>query len=207
MSTSDDIGAIVFDFDGTLVDSNELKVQAFYELFPADCAGVIRNVMATNRERSRFTILGKILAGTTAVSNAAQRETRIAKLAAQYNDIVQHGAATCPAFPDIVSLLEDLSGQHPIFVSSGTPEESLRDIITARGWGGYFAGVFGYPRRKTDVLRRICSERELAPEMILVVGDGESDREAAAATGSQFFRVTGPDWVAALRADLGEKHV
>lgn len=195
MRTSDEIRAVVFDYDGTLVDSNELKVRAFYDLFPEECAGTIRAVLATDREQSRFTILAKIV---ETVGPAAEIAPRVAQLAERYNDIVQTGAATCAVFPGVVDLLERLAEHRPLYVSSGTPEQPLRAIIAARGWTRYFRGIYGYPRPKAEVVRGIAAAEGLTPAQVLVVGDGASDRTAAEETGAQFFSVTGPEWVAGL---------
>ena len=54
---------IVFDFDGTLIDSNRLKYDAYFELFPKDKlhSQAIETVLATKYEESRFSILAEIL--------------------------------------------------------------------------------------------------------------------------------------------------
>ena len=57
------IKVIVFDFDGTLVDSNRLKYDAFFELFTDDPNHVltIRKVLSAKKEQSRFIILEEIM--------------------------------------------------------------------------------------------------------------------------------------------------
>ena len=86
--------------------------------------------------------------------------------------------------------LSDLSRHHALYISSTTPDAPLKTIVTARGWKGYFRGIFGYPHEKPRTLQRIMQMENAGPHETVVVGDGPSDRKSAAVNGCAFVHVT-----------------
>ena len=185
------IKVIVFDFDGTLVESNQLKYDAYFELFPKELrfAELIRSVLSEMYEKSRYVIIETILRrlGETSNENLQQR---CSELAEQYNDIVVAGAKTCPEKEGANRLLESLNGKYKIYVSSTTPDTPLKEIISSRNWGNYFEDVIGYPHKKDQTLQQIMRFENVQPHETVVIGDGQSDRQSAAANGCFFIHVT-----------------
>ena len=57
----DAIRCIVFDFDGTLVESNPIKREAYYEIFArtTGSADVLERVIRANPEADRYGIVGE----------------------------------------------------------------------------------------------------------------------------------------------------
>ena len=99
---------IVFDFDGTLIDSNRLKYDAFFKLFPdgAHHASTVREVLDQIGEASRYEIIEKILAGLGRRPTDLQGDVNA--LADRYNTIVLDGAKKCPQMPGAGPLLADI---------------------------------------------------------------------------------------------------
>ena len=91
------IQAIVFDFDGTLIDSNQLKYDAYFKLFPAEYrhVRVIQKVLSESFEKSRYIILEEILK-RLGVREAVTLGKEVQALAGGYDEIVVAGAKTCP---------------------------------------------------------------------------------------------------------------
>ena len=180
---------IVFDFDGTLIDSNQLKYDAFFKLFPDDAyhARTVREVLAKIGEASRYDILEKILTRLDGRQTDLQRDVN--ELADRYNAIVLDGAKRCSEIPGAAQMLESLVAAYRFYVSSTTPETPLKEIIRFRGWTAYFAGIFGYPHKKRATLRRILETEKVDGKAVLVVGDGESDRAAAQENDCLFLHV------------------
>ena len=184
------IRSIVFDFDGTLIDSNRLKYEAYFELFPDKDhhARIIREVLFESFEQTRYVILEEILRRLGVEDHTRIKESK--KLAEQYNNIVVASAKTCPEKAGAEEALKRLSPMYRLYVNSTTPDASLQEIIRFRKWDGYFRGVFGYPHKKPETLLRIMALENLRSDQVLVVGDGESDRKSAAESGCPFFHVT-----------------
>ena len=184
------IKIIVFDFDGTLVDSTQLKYDAYFELFDDSehHDETIRGVLSEMYEESRFIIIEKIL---QRIGNGEEPDliAKLDPLAEQYNDIVLAGAKSCPELPGAEMILTSLAQKYRLYVSSTTPEASLREIVDFRGWRGYFVDVFGYPRQKSTTLRQIMERENETGRQVLVVGDGESDRKSAVENGCFFLHV------------------
>ena len=180
---------IVFDFDGTLIDSNQLKYNAFFKLFPDDAhhASTVRDVLIQIGEASRYDIIEKILARLEDQPIILQRD--IDELADRYNAIVLDGAKRCSEIPGAAQTLKSLAPTHRLYVSSTTPEIPLREIIRFRGWTDCFAGIFGYPHKKSATLSRILETEKVDGKAVLAVGDGESDRSAAQENGCHFLHV------------------
>lgn len=183
------VKVIVFDFDGTLVQSNGIKYQVFFQLFPDDDQHkqVVRQVLAADGEETRYVILERILAALGISPH--ERPQRVMELADRYNEQVVQGVKNCPESPGAEALLRQVSKSYPLYVSSTTPETALWEIVAFRGWKDYFQGIFGYPRKKSETLQEILTREAVNPQQVLVVGDGESDRVSASEIGCQFFDV------------------
>ena len=176
------IKVIVFDFDGTLVDSNQLKYNAFFELFPSDSLhnGIITDVLDEFLEESRYVILREILKRINRKTiNEDDLDYRVHASANKYNDIVVDGAKRCKEKSGAKEVLESLSKRYNLYLNSTTPETSLKEIVKHRNWEGFFCDIFGYPNEKTSVLLEIIKRESVNPEELLVVGDGKSDRDSA----------------------------
>jgi phosphoglycolate phosphatase-like HAD superfamily hydrolase len=196
------ISVVVFDFDGTLVDSNALKREAYYEIFPAGerYRGIIGKVLETCFEESRFVIIREILAAA-GVPEGEDVEASSRALADRYGERVTLAAKFCPARRGAGEILRRLSQSHHLYLSSTTPEASLKEIVAHRGWTRFFKGISGYPKRKEDFLREVLQAEGVAPRNVLVVGDGQSDRVSAEKTGAHFLAL-GPGVELAAVIDL-----
>ena len=180
------IRGVVFDFDGTLVDSNHIKRDSFFAIVDAIPNG--RSIME------------RILSDPDCGDRHAvfERFARIARLASgsnedlarQYGDRCRTLIAACPDMPGVDAAMAALhERQFRLFVNSATPEAELRLIVQARGLGRLLAGVFGSPATKAENLQRILTMLGAAPRNLAVVGDGIDDHAAAEQIGCPFIPV------------------
>ena len=174
---------IVFDFDGTLVDSNKIKKDAF--LFVASQYGgysemsKILNKISGDRYR--------IMAAFSAVIDTKKT---VDNLVVEYSECADLLVAKAKSFPGAEDLLKTLHDSDKlVFLSSATPISSLRKIINYRGWQDLFNGIYGMPSSKITTLKELIKQEKLNVEEVAVVGDGEDDFNSAKIIGCHFFRV------------------
>ena len=190
--------AIVFDFDGTLIESADIKTAAFAELFRnfPDHLEAILKYHAAYAGVSRYvkfrTIYKDILKQPLSIMEERQ-------LGDAFSKLVFDRVRQCPLVPGAAEFLDKVAACMRCFIASGTPEGELREIVDRRGLKKYFAGIYGAPASKQEILRRICREHALSPSQMLCVGDAPSDMEAAQAEGVAFLgRTRGNQWVPLL---------
>jgi phosphoglycolate phosphatase-like HAD superfamily hydrolase len=178
------IRAAVFDFDGVVLESVEIKTIAFRRLFADHPEGErIVPYHLANGGISRFR---KFQWFYEEVRGEPLTEAESERLGARFSELVLDEVRRCAFVPGARELLERLAPRLPLFVASGTPEDELRGIVADRGLGDLFAGVYGTPPTKAEILRRIMDERALAPTELVFVGDAMSDFNGAAEAGVPF---------------------
>ncbi len=199
-----DLKVIVFDFDGTLVDSQKMKVESFYKLFTSNGVQdkVVAQVLQEMPEESRYVILEHILRCLN-YEDDRKLQNKVQQLAKAYDHIVTEGAKRCQELSGVSSLLRVIYREYRLFVSSVTPRDSLKEIISFRGWDNYFVNIYGYPSSKTNSLNRIIKDERVTQESLLVVGDGITDELSAKIVDCPFFKVTGNDSIYELSKTLG----
>jgi len=185
-------GAIVFDFDGVILESADLKTVAFVEMFAErpEHQDAIRAHHLENLGISRYEKFRWIYAN---LFHEPLTEQRSAELGQQFSDLVFDKVLACPFVPGARQALDALHGTRPLYVASGTPHEELLRIIDHRGLGHLFDGVHGSPRPKASVLEEVAHTHGLPLDAILMVGDGESDHRAARKAGTRFYARRTPD--------------
>jgi phosphoglycolate phosphatase-like HAD superfamily hydrolase len=179
--------AIVFDFDGVVLESADLKTDAFVELFDdlgPERVAQIRAHHLAHLGVSRFvkfawiheTLLGRAI---TPAESAA--------LGDRFSALVLAKVLACPFVPGAREALEALAPRYPLFVASGTPHDELVDVVARRGLAPRFREVHGSPTTKDAILRDVIARHGLAPAEVLMIGDGTTDHDAARAVGTGFL--------------------
>ena len=180
-----DIKFLVFDFDGTLVESNKIKETSFFRIASQipdgnrAMAAVYRTNGLTRQEIWKLWI-----------TEMGLDMSHYDRFLDQYSSEVDELVAKAPSIEGAIELLLHLKTiSVKAFLSSATPEKNLKAIVSKRGWLAFFEGIYGSPRRKDETLLDAVLPLADAPEFIAVVGDGEDDRLAAEQIGCHFFPV------------------
>jgi len=189
------IGGIVFDFDGTLVDSNDIKLLTFYEVTKDhDPTGsTITRILTQFPNKDRYGIFQAIvreLFNKNLTVDPKNLEILASQWAEAYTVRCENAIEHCKEVPGASETLGWISGQRiPIFINSRTPTTTLKRLITLRSLHWYVSEVYGAPASKAENLRHIQNQTHAKPKEILFVGDSEDDREAALEVGCHFVGV------------------
>ena len=180
---------IVFDFDGTLVDSNSIKLDGFYNVAEGDAGGVeLMTAVLKEINGTRWDIFHSYLSKLQSDKMVMPRD--VASLVEEYNMIVDNAIVSAPEMPGATLLLNKLllSG-FKLILSSATPYLNLVSIIQKRGWIHYFNSIHGAPASKINTLEQILAMPHMSVSDLAVVGDGSDDRKSADAVSCSFFPV------------------
>jgi phosphoglycolate phosphatase len=183
------ISTVVFDFDGTLVDSNAIKIQGFYALVSGDAGGAARMARIIDRLKvDRKEIFRAYVA--QAAREGIEQPDDAESLLRRYNERIDEAVAAAREIPGATQLLQQLREHcYRVFLSSATPIANLRYILGRRSWLEYFDDVFGHPTSKTESVIQIRQRTGVDAASLAFVGDGADDRACAAAVGCVFFPV------------------
>ena len=187
------ISAIFFDLDGTLVDSSIGIHNAFSSTFkelgvPCPDAKTIRSFMGPPLESSFETCLPK-----EKISEAIQTYRSYYK---------EKGIYEAQLFPQIVDLLEKLSSNYPLYITTTKNTPTAQEMTKNLGIHHFFEGIYGSSPEtphKADVIRHALKTHQLAPEQVIIIGDTKFDMIGAQETGLKKLAVT---WGFGENADL-----
>ncbi len=178
--------AVIFDFDGVLVESVDVKTKAFAKLFEGYGTDVVRKVVDFHLANGGMTRYDKFRYYYSEVLREPLSEAKMQELSDHFSQLVVEQVIAAPYVAGAREFLDRHSGTLDLFVVSATPEEEIRYIVARRGMQGYFKGVYGAPRTKLGLTRGVLEENGYRPEGVLFVGDATSDFEAARDTGCAF---------------------
>ncbi len=177
---------ILFDFDGTLIDSS---------------AGILASfgrVLAAHGLRASVPLeaaligppLGETLKHITGIDTPDELERLIAAFKRDYDS---EGYRATTAFPGVAEGLARLAAQGArLFIVTNKRLVPTRKILDALGLARHFAGVHSRDETepmapsKAAVTRRVITQHAIDPAGACFVGDSDEDAHAAAENGLRF---------------------
>jgi len=179
---------VIFDFDGTLVDSNEIKKNAFLDIASRDIHGKkLMNEILTHSNKDRNGIWKEYVKKRDLKNNQMSCAT---KLISEYSSVVNELVINAKEINGAIDLLTSLVLKKKyIVLSSATPSSDLSYIINKKGWGRFFDKVIGGPESKISRVKKIKNLFNVQYENIAIIGDGKDDKESADYFSCDFFQV------------------
>ncbi|MBS0477126.1 MAG: HAD family hydrolase [Proteobacteria bacterium] len=180
--------AIIFDFDGVVVESGKIKTQAFAELYRPYGEDIVAQVVQFHTQNGgmsryrKFRHFQQHFLHQPPLTEAEERQLDI-----RFSELVVEAVIAADPVPGAIELIRQQSGRIPLFVASGTPEAELKVIVERRGLAPYFTAVRGAPALKKTIIAEILAAHGLQPETVLMIGDAMADLEGAQANDTAFL--------------------
>ena len=175
-----------FDFDGVVLESGDIKTEAFIELFSG--LGIdeeVRQHHLANQGISRYDKFKWI------TENLLQREYSKGQelaLGDRFASIVTQKVIDSPFVAGFLPMIESIRDKSIYcVVASGTPELELRSIVQKKQLTDYFDEVHGSPRKKDEIVLDVLSRKGFDKKECLFFGDASTDFEAAETVGINFY--------------------
>ncbi|WP_240923354.1 HAD family hydrolase [Metapseudomonas otitidis] len=183
---------LVFDCDGVVLNSNEVKTCAFYQAalpYGELAANALVAYHTANGGISRYKKFAHFIDNIVPMLGG-QSGPDLDQLLARYATGVREGLLTCEVAPALRALRETTPEARWMIVSGGDQSE-LREVFTARGLATLFdGGIYGSPDTKDEILRRERSTGNISMPA-LFIGDSQYDYRAADAAGLDFVFLSG----------------
>lgn len=180
------IKAIVFDFDGVIVESNQIKHEAFEEIFK-DYPAKLSEIMQYHRSHNavdRYKKFAHIAQNILMLPGDTQDTEK--KWADRFATLTREKIIQCQFVEGAESLLDYLKGRIPMYLASATPKSELDIILMARNLETFFTQVYGSPAVKSEVLKNIRQDGGFKSNELLFVGDSKEDLDSALSAGVSF---------------------
>lgn len=185
MAESRTPAALVFDLDGTLVDSapeihavaNKVFSDKGLQPFPF---AVVRGAIGNG--------VGVLVSRLLQSQGHEPSGSLHAELVDRFVKIYEEAFDLTTLYPGVISALTDLAAAgHPMGICTNKPEGPARAVLRHFGLDHHFQVVIGgdsLPTRKPDPAPLISALRALEADRALFVGDSEVDAETAHAAGT-----------------------
>jgi len=171
----DEIEAIIFDFDGVLAESINVKTEAFIKLFEQFGEEVVKKVVKHHIENGGISRYKKIRYYYSEYLNKELSEKEVNEIAEKFSNLVLDKVTNSQWVKGAKDFLEKNYKKIDFFVISGTPQEELELIINKRNMKKYFKEVYGTPATKPEIAKRIINEYKYNRKKLLFIGDSLSD--------------------------------
>ena len=171
---------IIFDFDGVIAESVQVKTDAFAMLYKPYGDNVVEKVIKHHEANGGMSRFEKIKLYHGQFLNKMITNEEIKELANQFSKLVVDKVINAPYVPGAFEFIQKSYKQYKLFISTGTPTNEMNLILDGRGGiTQFFTKVYGSPDKKDLHLEKIINDYNYNPNELIFYGDANTDIDAA----------------------------
>ena len=170
---------IIFDFDGVIAESVQIKSDTFAELYKPYGPDIVEKVVEHHEANGGMSRYEKFKIYHESFLNKTITEEEISALANHFSGLTVEKVIAAPYVRGALEFIKKSYDQYKLFISTGTPTEEMKKILAGRKIANYFINVFGSPAKKTVHVNSIITNYNLDPSELIFYGDSNSDMNAA----------------------------
>jgi phosphoglycolate phosphatase-like HAD superfamily hydrolase len=183
----------IFDFDGVLAHSVDLKTQAFakiYQPFGQEVSNQVVDFHTTgNGGMSR---IKKFKYFHSNYLNIEISPKDLDNACNTFSKLVKESVINCAEVQGSKSFLKKYSNSNKLFfINTATPTFEMLEIIKERGLNDFFEAIYGSPNSKLENFNNIFYRYNIKPSDTIFFGDLMADFYAAENAGCDFIGIGG----------------
>ena len=173
------IKALIFDFDGVIAESVQVKTNAFAKLYSNYGKKIVAKVTQHHEENGGMSRYKKFKYYHCNFLNISLDTEEINNLADRFSNLVKHEVINAPYVTGSLNFIKNNHTKYKQFISTGTPTNEIKYILKKRKINNYFLDTYGSPQEKVSHIENIKDKYSLRPNEMIFFGDSRSDMEAA----------------------------
>jgi phosphoglycolate phosphatase-like HAD superfamily hydrolase len=181
---------LIFDFDGVLADSVEVKTDAFSKLYKSYGEDVVSKVVNHHRMNGGMSRFEKFKYYHHAYLGLTIDDKQLLELSEQFSALVINAVIASFEVPGVTFFLQNYCvNNKKCIINSATPQDEIYQIVEERGMIQYFSNIYGSPSTKYENLNLALSDHHLGNKEALFFGDADSDLKASYRANVDFIGV------------------
>ena len=169
---------LIYDFDGVICDSVNIKTEAFVEMYLPYGIEIQEKVETYHLNHGGISRFEKFRYFESQLLGNKVTEAKINDLANRFSALVKEKVIAANYIPGALDFLKNNKHKRQ-FICTGTPENEILEIIKAKEIDSYFEKAYGSPSSKSSIIRTILRYCNKSSDDCIFFGDAMTDYNAA----------------------------
>jgi phosphoglycolate phosphatase-like HAD superfamily hydrolase len=178
---------IIFDFDGVLVESNEIRFNGFRRLFKGYPRDQVERLVGYAKANGGVSRYKKIEYFFDEICQKPISEKSVDEWAGKFSKLVEEDIVEAKPVEGSLEFLEEYSRLFNFAIISGSDQTELRRICKKRKIDHFFKKILGSPTEKKDNIATLLLDLNWNHKESLYVGDSNNDLEASKVNNLEFI--------------------
>ncbi len=169
---------IFWDFDGVIKDSVDVKTRAFMQLFESYGDNIVQKVKKHHEANGGMSRFKKIPLYMEWAGEDCNQQV-LDKLFDKFSRIVLNNVIKSSWVPGVEKYIRNNQFQQEFILVSATPDNELDIILNELKLIKCFSDVFGSSTSKKEAIKTVLSNKNIASNECVMIGDAIADQQAA----------------------------
>ncbi|SHI30583.1 Phosphoglycolate phosphatase, HAD superfamily [Arenibacter nanhaiticus] len=179
---------ILWDFDGVILDSMEVRDFGFKEIFKGFKASDVKTLLEYHRLNGGLSRYVKIRYFFESILNQSITDTEVLEYATRFSDIMREELINPKnLIEDSVHFIKKNHTNFNFHIVSGSDQEELRFLCKELGLSDYFISIHGSPTPKNTLVKELLVKYDYNITESCLIGDSINDYEAARINDISFY--------------------
>lgn len=179
---------ILFDFDGVILDSMNIRDRGFEEIIIKYDESKVEEFIKFHRFNGGLSRFYKLRYFFEKILDQEVSDDKIQELAEEFSKIMRRELVKKKyLISETIKFIKENYKNYRFFIVSGSEQNELRYLCEKLEIDKYFEQILGSPIHKNDLIKNLIKELNLKKDECLLIGDSYNDYEAAEVNKIVFF--------------------
>lgn len=179
---------VLWDFDGVLVDSMEIRDQGFEIVLASHPKEEVTQLMKFHRANGGLSRYVKFRYFFEEIKKQAITDEQLQSYADQFSKVMLERMLNNELLiSDAIEFVKTQHQNYKMHIVSGSDQTELRKICQSLGIEVYFKSIHGSPTPKTQLVKQVLQNNSYDPDKTILIGDSINDYDAAVDNGVAFY--------------------
>lgn len=183
----DKFDIIFWDFDGVIMDSNEIRNSGFEKVLAKHPKHQVEKLLDFHKKNGGLSRYVKFRYFFEEIRNSSITDAEVIEWAQKFSDIMVSNLLRKDLLIEETNhFIKKNYSERTMHIVSGSDQTELRYICDNLGIADYFKSIHGSPTPKVEHVKNLLVENAYKKSACILIGDSINDYEAAVENGISF---------------------